>query len=187
MCFDFFDVLCCAVPCVQHRTDNSFLLPLSSLPSLLSLLVAFFLLHLAACDLFLYAVVDWQVGRALAAEYSARLNGAPLPPATLRVSASQRPALFGRLCSHPLFASWQLVHRFACPMSVAIMHLAITALTHAASGLHTTIMYAVDLRALSDEQIRRDKEKTTQTKRNKRIKTKSKYMAATVAADTQSP
>ena len=151
-----------------------FVFSLSSLPSLLSLLLALFLLHLAACDLFLTAVVDTSVVRKLVRSYTADMQNhgadaaaawpapqdadeAPLPPPPppKPLSAQHRSALFALVCSSRWFFSWQLVYRTALPVGVSFVHLCVVGLSHRFSSAHSHVMYGLDIDTLAEQRKQR--------------------------------
>jgi hypothetical protein len=147
----------------RHRPHASYLLGLSAVPGLASLLLALFILHAAASDLFVVAVVDTTVVRRLVIEYAAAAvtnsnssaAAASLPSGKDRklhtglfLSSHHRPSLFARVCCSPLFFTWQCVHRVACPLLVSLVHLAIVGLTSRFASLHTHALFSVDARAL---------------------------------------
>lgn len=147
---------------LQHRNHSSFLLPLSALPGLFSLSLSFFLLHVIGCDLFLYSAIDLQVGRTLSREYAAaKASGSKDVHYTY--SPRSRPALYASLCNHWSFFSWQLLYRYACPLLVSSVHLAVVGLTFRWSRAHTRAMYAIDVKHIAQQHTRRitDGEHTT--------------------------
>jgi hypothetical protein len=147
----------------RHRPRASYLLGLPAVPGLASLLLSLSILHAAASDLFLVAVVDTAVVRRLMHEYEAAYvknsnssAAAARDPsdkarklrAGLSLSARHRPSLFARVCCSPLFFTWQCVHRVACPLLVSLVQLAIIGLTSRFASLHTRALFSIDARAL---------------------------------------
>lgn len=141
---------------LQHRIHHSYLLRISSLSSLLSLALSFFLVHVIVCDLFLSGYVDVVVTRRLGREYRGRIDQRGEGVAEKEVvSAKVRPREYGWLCCHPLFLSWQLVYRYGGPITIAILHAGCSVVTQALARLHTQAFYGLDLRSLTSDHHRR--------------------------------
>lgn len=147
----------------QHRLHNPFLLRFSSLPRLFSLGLALFLVHLIACDLFLFGYVDGVLTRRLVAEYRRKMERG-VAPAQECASVKVRPREYAWVCCHPSFLPWQLVYRYACPMVVAGLHCGVSMLTHGFARLHTRGFFGIDLRSITTDHARRKAARATKKK-----------------------
>lgn len=150
-------LLCSSLLC-QHRTHHPFFLSLASLPDMFSLALAFFLVHVIMCDLVLCGYVEAAVTREMMRDYRSRAAAHEDATVHTAYSARTRPVGFAFISNHPLCCSWQLVYRYAAPITISLVHFAVSVATHVFSRAHTRACYGVDMEDIAAQHARRQQQ-----------------------------